>query len=247
MSAFDGMHPTFRHVPPSRVLLDQDDVAAELGGAGRGGVAAGPTADHEHVDGAGDLAGDHQGPPRKQGQRRFESAADGHAEADDVASVDDPMVGGQVDHQHPPRDDTALVVELGAASRRPEPGDADLVPVHERGAEPAAEDPVVGDGERRSAHLRRRQSTGAGRLAERASSPAMSSSERWSACRTTGSTRPSGVSTATPMWRSACRTISPAVDVDAGVEHRVLGERQRRRLHEERRDRHRLPAGGRRR
>ena len=41
-SALEGMQPTFRHTPPSaRPALDQRDLAAEVGGAERGGVAAG--------------------------------------------------------------------------------------------------------------------------------------------------------------------------------------------------------------
>ena len=49
-SALDGMQPTLRQTPPSvAIALDQHGLHAEVGGAERGGVAAGTRAQHEHL------------------------------------------------------------------------------------------------------------------------------------------------------------------------------------------------------
>ncbi len=42
-SALDGMQPTFRHTPPRCAALDQRHLQAEIGGAKRGRIAAGPS------------------------------------------------------------------------------------------------------------------------------------------------------------------------------------------------------------
>ena len=63
ISALLGMQPTWRQTPPSPAgarALDERHLAAELGRADGGGVAAGPSAEDEQVDGVGELADDHQ-------------------------------------------------------------------------------------------------------------------------------------------------------------------------------------------
>ena len=50
-SAFVGMQPRSRQVPPSRVPLHQGHALAEFGRAQGGGVPAGPGADHDYVVG----------------------------------------------------------------------------------------------------------------------------------------------------------------------------------------------------
>ncbi len=59
--AFDGMQPTLRHTPPRLCpALDEGDLQAEVGGAERGGVAAGAGAQDEELSlavGAFDFAG----------------------------------------------------------------------------------------------------------------------------------------------------------------------------------------------
>ena len=53
MIAFDGMQPTLRQVPPSPpsrpALLDEHDIEAELARPYGGDIAAGPTADDQHL------------------------------------------------------------------------------------------------------------------------------------------------------------------------------------------------------
>ena len=232
------MHPTLRQVPPSRPDSTSTTSRPSSAARGGGGVAAGTTADHQHVDGAGDLAGDHQAPSSEQRQRGLEAAPHGEAEVDDVPAVDDAVVGGEVHHEHPSGDDPVVVVELRSAPRRAEPGDADLAPVHERGAEPPAEHPVVGDGERAAGEFGRGQPAGASGLAEpgqlarqleqRALVGVADDREHEAVGRVDGDA-----------------DVAPTVEhdlagvgVEAGVEQGMLDERQRGRPEEERRDRH---------
>ena len=49
ISAFDGMQPRNRQVPPGRSPFDQHGVEAELAGADRGDIAAGSAADDENA------------------------------------------------------------------------------------------------------------------------------------------------------------------------------------------------------
>ena len=49
ISAFDGMQPTLRQVPPGFVRLDDHRVEAELAGADRADIAAGTGADHQQL------------------------------------------------------------------------------------------------------------------------------------------------------------------------------------------------------
>ena len=48
-SALDGMQPTLRQTPPSGPRVDQHHALAEVGSPERGGVAAGPGAEHEQL------------------------------------------------------------------------------------------------------------------------------------------------------------------------------------------------------
>ena len=58
-SALDGMQPTLRQTPPRRrPALDQHHLLAEVGGAERGGVAAGTGAEHQHLGVVVALRGD---------------------------------------------------------------------------------------------------------------------------------------------------------------------------------------------
>ena len=57
--------PDVQAGPAQPRLLDEDDLAAELDGAGGRGVAARPAPDDEDVDRARDLPRDHQVAPRK--------------------------------------------------------------------------------------------------------------------------------------------------------------------------------------
>ena len=93
------------------------------------------------------------------------AAADRQTEVDDVAPVDDAMVGSEVHHENATGDDAVVGVELGTAAGGAEPGDADLGPVDQGGAEPAAEHAVVGHGERRTRQLGRGEPAGTGELA----------------------------------------------------------------------------------
>ena len=61
ISAFDGMQPTLRQVPPGSGRLDDHRVDAELAGADGADVAAGAGADDQEL--AGDLL--HRQPSRK--------------------------------------------------------------------------------------------------------------------------------------------------------------------------------------
>ena len=49
MSALEGMQPTLRQVPPSRLGFDEHRVEAELSGADRRDIAAGSAADDQNA------------------------------------------------------------------------------------------------------------------------------------------------------------------------------------------------------
>ena len=221
--------------------LDEHDVASELDRTGRRRVAAGTAADDEDVDGPGDLTGDHQLTVEEEAERRLQAPADRHPEGDDVAAVDDAVVGGQVHDEDPAGDDPVVGVELGAAPGGSEPGDADLGTVHQRRAEPSSEHTVVGDGERRRRPARPGSAGVPGCLAEAAELGG--DVEDGALVGVADHRQHETVGRVDGDADVAVRVQDdlPRGDVDAGVEHRVFDESEGGGLDEEGRHRHRTP------